>query len=322
MVSVIIPVYNVTSSLERCVRSVLNQSYRDFEIILIDDGSKDGSADICDRLVQKYTNIRVVHQSNSGVSAARNRGIELAKGRYLCFVDSDDYVERDYLRSLLLGLEHAGADIAFCDLCGKQLLVSKQTMESSSEIINAILGYGKDENNQAVWNKMFDRDVVGDLRFNADIFLGEDTLFCVEYAKRCKRGVYVSQGLYHYDDSTSSNAYRSNPKLLKKYLTYIKSRERMLEDTSMLEEGTIRRIQNSYLKSLYDSYFIARSCKQKEIQQRLCHQVATADAKGISIFGSDAPFTCYFMSKGPRIFDLWMLAYGKYHGLLNRLHRD
>lgn len=319
MVSVIIPAYNVESSLEHCVRSVLNQSYRNFEIILIDDGSKDNTAPICDRLAQQYTNVSVVHQCNSGVSVARNKGIDISKGKYLCFIDSDDYVEPDYLLHLLGGMRDANADISFCNLCGKLMLVRKPIMESPSEIVDAVLGYGKAEDNQGACNKMFDRDVVGDLRFDADIFMGEDTLFCIDYAKRCKKGVYVHQELYHYEVPTSSHAYRSDPKLLRKYLTYIDSRKMMLKDTSMLEDRTTRLIKNSYLKSLKDSYFIARSCKQKEEQQHLCRLVASAYTDGINIYRSNAPFTYFFMSRGPKSFDLWMLVYGKWHGLLRRL---
>ncbi len=321
MISVVIPAYNVASTLERCIRSMLIQTYKDLEIILIDDGSTDQTPGLCDKLVHEDSRIKVVHQPNSGVSAARNKGIELAKGDYLCFVDSDDFVEPDYLQRLLHSITSANADIAICDPFGKAIPVKEGILGSPSEIIDAILGYGKTEINQAVWNKLFRKEVIQNLRFATDIFLGEDTLFGVEFAKHCKRGCHVSKGLYHYEEPTASTAYRSDPKLLKKYLTYIESRKRMLMDTSMLNAATVQLIKNSYLKSIKDSYFVARASNQKEIQRQLCRQMALSKSYGISIYKSAAPFTYFFMGLGPKVFDLWMLLYGKYHGLLKRLRR-
>ena len=319
MISVIIPAYNVESSLERCALSVMGQTYKDFEVVLIDDGSTDSTPSICDALGQKYANIKVLHQKNSGVSAARNKGIDIAKGEYLCFIDSDDYVEPDYLEQLYHAIDSNQADLAGCDQVGKSMLIKEDVMDSSSKIVDAILGYGKRENNQAVWNKLFKKAIIGDLRFPTDIFLGEDTLFCVEYAKRCKKGIHIHKGLYHYDEPTASTAYRSDPKLLKKYLTYIESRKRMLKDVSMLNATTVQYIKDSYLKSIKDSYFIARAGNQKTTQLQLCHLMASAKDSGISISRSSAPFTYFFMGRGPKVFDLWMLLYGKYHGFLKRL---
>ena len=320
MISVIIPAYNVAPLLERCYQSIQTQTYKDFEVILIDDGSTDQTPEICEELAKNNANTRVVHQKNSGVSAARNKGIEIASGDYLCFIDSDDYVEPEYLQSLYHAIESADADLAECDQFGKSMLIKEDIMDSPSKIIDAILGYGKRENNQAVWNKLFKKTVIQDLRFPVDIFLGEDTLFCVEYAKRCKKGVHVHKGLYHYEEPTASNAYRSDPKLLKKYLTYIESRRRMLKDISMLSVTTVRYLRNSYLKSIKDSYFIARAGRQWKTQLELCSLVASVRSEGINIYRSDSPFTYFFMAKGPKVFDLWMLLYGKYNGLLQRLN--
>lgn len=99
-ISVIVPVYNVKSLLPRCIDSLLNQQFTDYELLLIDDGSTDGSGDICDKYGKKDSRIKVIHKSNEGVSRTRNRGIDEAKGEWLTFVDSDDYVTPDYLSSL------------------------------------------------------------------------------------------------------------------------------------------------------------------------------------------------------------------------------
>ena len=110
-ISVIIPVYNVKAYLEKCVESVVNQDFSDYEIILIDDGSSDGSENLCDRLGEKYPEIKVIHQENKGQGGARNTGIENASGEYLLFVDSDDYIKEDALSFLYKTATENGSDI-------------------------------------------------------------------------------------------------------------------------------------------------------------------------------------------------------------------
>lgn len=101
LISIIIPVYNVKPFLEKCLESVINQAYKDIEIILIDDGSTDGSGMICDRYAEIDNRITIIHKKNAGVSAARNDGIDIANGEYICFVDSDDWLELDYLETIV-----------------------------------------------------------------------------------------------------------------------------------------------------------------------------------------------------------------------------
>lgn len=113
--SIIVPIYNVEQYLRKCVDSVLNQDYEDYEIILVDDGSPDGCPQICDEYAAKHENIRVVHRENGGLSAARNSGIEEAKGEYVMFVDSDDYIEPNVLRGLMEQVEREQLDVLHFD---------------------------------------------------------------------------------------------------------------------------------------------------------------------------------------------------------------
>ena len=101
LISVVVPVYNVEDVLHFCIDSILNQTYSDFELLLVDDGSTDKSGDICDQYARKDTRIRVFHKENGGVSSARNLGIDNANGEYICFIDSDDYVNSEFLDSLI-----------------------------------------------------------------------------------------------------------------------------------------------------------------------------------------------------------------------------
>ena len=114
-VSVIIPVYNVQDYLERCVDSIIKQTYKNIEIILIDDGSHDNSGKICDDYKKKYNNIIVIHKENEGQSIAREYGIKIAKGEYISFVDSDDFLNEKYYEKMIRLLEKSDCDIAVCD---------------------------------------------------------------------------------------------------------------------------------------------------------------------------------------------------------------
>lgn len=113
-ISLIVPVYNVAKYLDRCVKSLLAQTYPHLEIILVDDGSTDGSGSLCDAYARADRRVRVIHQENSGLSAARNRGIDAASGAYLAFVDGDDFVAKHYVRTLLDACERNGASMAAC----------------------------------------------------------------------------------------------------------------------------------------------------------------------------------------------------------------
>ena len=116
LISVIVPIYNVEKQLKRCINSIINQTYKNIQILLIDDGSKDSSGKICDDFSKYDTRIVVLHQDNVGVSAARNKGIELAKGRYICFIDSDDYIEKNYIEELYQLMRDEKIDLGICDL--------------------------------------------------------------------------------------------------------------------------------------------------------------------------------------------------------------
>ena len=114
LISIIIPVYRVEKYLEECLNSVINQTYANLEIILIDDGSPDRCGQICDEYAKKDERIEVIHQENQGVSNARNHGIEMAKGKYITFIDSDDYLEQDYIKYLYDEITKFNADISIC----------------------------------------------------------------------------------------------------------------------------------------------------------------------------------------------------------------
>lgn len=212
-ISVIIPIYNVADYLTDCLESVKAQTCRDLEILLIDDGSTDGSGKICDRYALEDSRFRVIHQKNSGASAARNRGIEEAKGNYIAFLDSDDWLEPDAYETLYRLAEQEKADIAFGlgeRMYRKELNImpdGKVTVLHGEEILDT---YMRDEIKhpyiqKALWDKLFKREIIGDIRLPETIIMGEDGVFNTKVFCRAKRVAFISRIIYHYRDERPGN---------------------------------------------------------------------------------------------------------------------
>lgn len=180
LVSVIIPVYNVEKYLDKCIESVIAQTYKNIEIIIIEDGSPDNCSIICDKYQEKDSRIRVIHQSNQGVSAARNYALDIMNGEFVAFLDSDDYWEKDYVEYMLNNIEVYKADISIC---------TKHTVNEEGEIISSPKNKNKIEKlsnvqvmkrmlyskgiGVAPWGKMYKSELWKGLRFENSV-LGED----------------------------------------------------------------------------------------------------------------------------------------------------
>ena len=167
-ISIIVPVYKVESYLSRCIDSILAQTYQNFELILVDDGSPDYCGEICDNYAEKDDRIKVIHQPNRGVSAARNASLDLATGDYIGFVDSDDYISINMYSDMIKLLEVNGLDIIICtafmvkgDKVKGFVGDGRLTIYDKKEILNKSL---IDFENTA-WNKVYTRTAIGDIRF-------------------------------------------------------------------------------------------------------------------------------------------------------------
>ncbi|MCR5670848.1 MAG: glycosyltransferase [Butyrivibrio sp.] len=215
-VSVIVPVYNVEKYLEQCVDSLLNQTFSDMEIILVDDGSTDGSGAICDRY-GKLDNVTVLHQENQGVSVARNNALKIAKGKWLLFVDADDYVEPTFCEITVNTAESTGSDIVmfsyytekknkttesylidlpFGDITGDKEYLEAKTISQyyGKEVLNSGVSAG------AVVGKIVNSDLIrsNDIRFPKGILRGEDSVFWLSAFEVARKIYYISALLYHY----------------------------------------------------------------------------------------------------------------------------
>lgn len=201
LLSVIVPVYNTEIYLERCIDSIISQTYKNLEIILVDDGSTDRSGIICDEYKQKDERIRVVHQKNAGPSAARNCGLDIARGKYIGFVDSDDYIAADMYENLQRCMK-AGIDITCCGTISirksKSIVCCKMNRQRIFNTEEAIFELLKgDFISFAVWDKLFRKSVIGNSRFPQKR-LCEDLPFTYQVIKKSKKVIHIGNTEYFY----------------------------------------------------------------------------------------------------------------------------
>lgn len=204
LISVIVPVYGAEQSMNECVKSIVEQTYRNLEIILVDDGSPDRCPELCDRWSSKDLRIRVIHQRNTGPSAARNAGIDAARGEYLGFVDPDDHIASDMYETLLRNLLREQADVSIIgtSLVGEdgQTYVPCETqcylcMDSAQafKYVN-VPGYF----HVAVWDKLYHRELFDDIRFPENLRSGEDYPVTYRVLDKARTLIYDSTPGYFY----------------------------------------------------------------------------------------------------------------------------
>ncbi len=210
--SVIIPAYNAETTLQRTIESVLNQSFEDYELIVINDGSKDGTGDVCAHLAQKDLRIQVDAQDNQGVSSARNAGIKTAQGKYIMFVDDDDEIMPEHLKAYVTAIEEGQFDVViggitriYIDQQGKQV-ASKPDAEPGECSLESFWNKMcvKTELFGHPVNKIFRSDIIkkNNIRFRTDMISQEDMDFCLSYYQFCEKIAFISDSgyLYYYQE--------------------------------------------------------------------------------------------------------------------------
>ena len=261
-ISVIVPVYNVESYLEECIESILNQTHSDFEVLLINDGSTDGCKKICDSYSAKDRRIQVFHQSNQGVSKARNVGLDHAKGDYIVFIDSDDSICRYMFEILLKDLVKYKVDISCCVFFNvKQVIRNKKTEVHVLDVKEAIKKFLMEEICPGNINKLFSRSLIGNTRFNENITHGEDFLFNWEILKKTRKISLNEKGLYYvnYRAESASHKFSSTR------LTEIKSRDIVCEEISKMYPELVIWVNLHYLRMLINIlYTIAENGNYKD----------------------------------------------------------
>lgn len=205
-ISVIIPVYNVEKYISRCIDSILNQSYNNIEIIIVNDGSIDKSGFICDEYSKKYNNIKVFHTENSGVSSARNLGIDNSEGEYITFVDPDDYIEKDMYKILYDLIIKSKSEIAMTSF----YYIKENDVIEAEDNSNNLIIFTKEEalrlyfkrekpfDSCFLWNKLFKRDLFKEVRLDVELVIQEDSEVLIRLLNRINSIVYIGIPLYFY----------------------------------------------------------------------------------------------------------------------------
>ena len=235
LLTVIVPVFRVENYIRKCLDSIINQTYKNLEIILIDDGSDDKSGVICDEYADKDKRIIVIHKENQGVSSARNKGLDIAKGEYITFVDPDDWIEMDLYENMIKNFNSLNADMSICGIENEYKNISlvefnkKCVLELDNEnavrcLLNNKYFYG------GVTNKVFRKNIISGTRFNSDIYIGEDLLFTLEVMIRCNLIVFSAEPGYHYLQRKASAMNLINVKKRKTELLAYKFVYKLIEE--------------------------------------------------------------------------------------------
>lgn len=212
-ISIIVPIYNAEKYLEKCLDSLKNQTFREIEVLMIDDGSTDSSPEICKGFAEKDPRFVHIRQDNAGVSAARNKGLEAAHGEYIGFCDSDDFAEPDMYEDLYRLVTENGADVAVVSSVQSEdppdrSLDGEAVQAFSGREAIRVMHHGELFQGQ-LWNKIVRRDVIGDLRLDPSVAIFEDMLFLWDLFARCEKVVYQKLQRYHYIYNPDSALYGS-----------------------------------------------------------------------------------------------------------------
>lgn len=274
LLSVIVPVYNVEAFLPKCLNSLLNQTYKDLEIILIDDGSTDNSGKICDEYSERDNRIKVIHQNNKGVSVARNIGLELASGEYVTFVDSDDWCEKDYFREVFEEVsKFENAEVIITnfvrDFGNNNLKLvhpngKVKIFDKYNALKNMIRGnlYGWE-----IYSTFYKKESIKKIRFSNNIIYGEDFEFKWNAIRNySKRILYLPIAGYHYvfRENSAVNSYD-----IEKKITSL-----LLQENLMNREKSVKYkilLQEKYLGALLSYYtgYCLLNVKNKSIQRKI-----------------------------------------------------
>ena len=243
MISVVMPVYNGDKYLNRAIDSIISQTIKDWELIAVDDGSKDSSPEILDEYAKKDTRIKVIHKQNSGVSDARQSGVDVAKGDYIIQFDCDDWAEPDYLEVLYTKAIETDADMVWCDIIGETKDgPHRWNMKHAEDIVSIIKRLIVGDLWGGLWFRMFKSSIYHNenVSFPPKCICWEDLAFLISALVQCKKIAYCDKALYHYDLTNASSITHSwSVKLLENgYLIALSHIHTSLERAGLLEQCT------------------------------------------------------------------------------------
>ena len=319
-ISVIVPVFNVENYLDKCMNSIVRQTYHNLEIILINDGSSDSSGEKCDIWKDKDTRIRVIHKENGGLSDARNAGLETATGAYIGFVDSDDFIEPDFFGILVRNLNEYQADISCCRFArvwedGKREPVGENhqvAVFAGTEGLREYL-YAK-VMDPFVCNKLYRRETIGKSRFIKGI-IGEDNPFNYEVFLKAEKIVLAGESGYNYLQARSGaiTSGTVTQKKIDSVYRWEEIRRKCLEDCPELEPYALRRAVLFYV-GLYNN--IRKQKTFSEEQKKICAYLKEHfnEVQQNEIFERTVKISVWLLVKMPRCYQIVMRLYKKIVG--------
>ena len=264
-ISIIVPVYNVEKYLERCVKSIAAQTYKDLEILLIDDGSTDKSGEMCDAFQQTDSRIKAFHKQNGGLSDARNYGIEHSAGEFISFVDSDDYIDEKMLETLHRLITENDADLAVCSAMdvfeGKEVTQVKEIKEFNLNKVESYKYMLRGDGIPSACNKLYKRQTVGDVRFPVGKPY-EDGFFTPQILKKVEKTAVTSKPMYYYfrrADSITTKPFRKGDlDVIEAYDKCVKQVKELCPEALPYAEF---RYRNAYFNVL-DKMLMRDDCKE------------------------------------------------------------
>lgn len=284
LVSVVVPVYNNEKYIDKCLNSLICQTYKDIEIIVVDDGSNKSTADICDKFEECNQCIRVYHKANGGVSSARNFGLRKSNGCYIAFVDADDWVEPNFIECLVMNMENTKADlsvVAFQYEYVHNTKISTKIMSNSSFREIDVSGIWKEllystKIGGFLWNKLFKKEFITRL-LDENLHYSEDFVFTAEYCMKIKKAVISDTPLYHYlqDHGNATSDYTYNKKILTLLNAYQKLEkiyeEYAPQELDVVTKNTLKIGLN--LRARYRLNKVEDEESYKVIQESICDRI-------------------------------------------------
>ena len=258
LISIIIPVYKVEKYLEKCIQSLINQTYENLQIILVDDGSPDNCGKICDEYAKKDHRIEVIHKSNGGLSDARNKGLEIAKGEYIGFVDSDDYIEADMYEVLYNLLKQYNADVSICNFYtvsqGKIAIKNAENGIKEYNRIEILKEVLLDNNIQSyAWNKLYKKELFDEIKYPVGKKY-EDIGTTFYLLEKCNKVVVTGKSEYYYINRQDSIVNNVTESTITDYIELIMQRydyiEKNIKELSSYNKDYLKRILKTAEKDI------------------------------------------------------------------------
>jgi glycosyltransferase EpsJ len=263
IVSVIVPIYNAESTLRKCIDSILSQSFKNIELWLIEDGSIDKCSNICREYELLDSRVKAIYQDNKGVSYSRNLGIAKSSGKYIQFVDADDWINQEMIMNLVNTIND-NSDLVICgynviNVCPGYTSQFERCVKNKIELdtvnfLNQFSQFYEIGLLQAVWNKIYRKDIIMEfnLSFNKDLSLGEDMLFNINYFKSCNKISLINDVLYNYTiyPYAKSLSKKYNPKRLNSQMTMYKSIIELLQEYRTYSSSNYKCIKKYYSSSI------------------------------------------------------------------------